>query len=162
MTQQVIQVWDRLIHYAECDGQELQDVVSILLELADGTSDVMLIEPLTKRASVAALGLRSASPRSLGPSIIRYESTENNRHIMDCKLAVCHLVSGTLDLLAEEKVNQIVDHVFTQQLADVKALTGKMMYSLRESVTNPVFIALKERLLPILRDLLMYQHDELV
>ena len=77
-------------------------------------------------------------------------------------MAACELFLVALDLLAEEKVQQIIDDLVAGDLSDVSALTTKIMVSVKESIRNPVFMSLKERLLPILRDLLMYQHDALV
>ena len=119
---QVIQVWDQIIHYSECTKEELQDVVFILLELLDGTSDDLepnspsfnlstnILSKLSPRTPPGSGGrARSASPggKKKRPStqlVNRYEVSEFNLHIMECKLAVCRLLLVVLDLLASEEL----------------------------------------------------------
>ena len=52
---QVIQVWDQIIHYSECTNEELRDVVFILLELMDGTNDILV--PIKLGGGSLSLGL---------------------------------------------------------------------------------------------------------
>ena len=61
-----------------------------------------------------------------------------------------------------QKLNQIVDQFLNADLSDHTGLTSRVMVSVRDSITNPSFASLKDRLLPILRALLMYQHSGLV
>ena len=102
---QVIQVWDCVIHYAECTHEELWAIVPILLELLDGSTDLMYASnPLLRRCSVAAIAVRAnATFRSASPEKRdRTELTEYNLHIMECKRAVCNLLLVVLDLLVDE------------------------------------------------------------
>ena len=78
-----------------------------------------------------------------------------------CTPLLRRLFLVALDLMAEEKVHQVVDHIFDRN-ADPDTLVARMMASVREPVADPVYLCLSERLLPILRDLLNYQHHELV
>ena len=153
---QVIQVWDQIIHYSECTDEELHDVVLILLELMDGTSDVMV--PVKTGTSLGLLSHFHAA----APEANRYEFSESNLYIMECKLAVCKLLLVMLDLLAAEELDKIIYNFFGADLADHEELTGAMLASLRESNNNAFFVALRERLLPILRQTLLYQHNGLV
>ena len=67
-----------------------------------------------------------------------------------------------LDRLSEEKLDEIISHFTPGALHDQEGLAGRMMVSVAESITNPVFLRLRAGLLPLLRDLLMYQHNGLV
>ena len=164
LTKQVIRVWHRIVQYGECTADELQDVMSVLLQLVDGASDVMQPETPLPRHFPAKEGPRygTASRPYRAPAVDRYAATEQNRHIMECKVAACELFLLALDLLAEEKVDQVVDGLVAGEASDVEALASHALLSVRESMQLPVFLSLKEALLPILRDLLMYQHDGLV
>ena len=102
------QVWDQIIHYSECTDEELRDVVLILLELLDGTSDVMQSSsPTLMRAGTF---FSPSAARAKGKSAVpenRYEVSEFNLHIMECKLAVCNLLLVVLDLLASEELDKV-------------------------------------------------------
>ena len=58
--------------------------------------------------------------------------------------------------------DKVTNNFFTHDLADETTLVSQMLLSVRDAPSNPGFVSLKERLLPILRDVLMYQHNELV
>ena len=138
---QVIQVWDQIVHYCECTDEELQDVVFILMELLDGTSDIMQpVSPLSK--SVGMLTRMSAlSPPPTAAD--RYEISEFNVHIMECKLAACNLLLVVLDRYTQEELDKIINTFFGGGLEDREALVLRMMGSLHESIRNPVFVSLK-------------------
>ena len=68
----------------------------------------------------------------------------------------------TLDLLASEELDKVINNFFILNLSDREGLVANMLASVRDSVNNPVLESLKERALPILRDTLMYQHNGLV
>ena len=55
-----------------------------------------------------------------------------------------------------------VDNFYGGDLANPSGLEEKMMLSVKDSARNRTFLILKEKLLPILRDVLMYQHNGLV
>ena len=86
LTHQVIQVWERIILYQECTEAELREVVDILLDLVDGTTDEML--PAQRHSSLPFPRAMSSSCGKLD----RYEFTEQNQYVMECKVAACRLV----------------------------------------------------------------------
>ena len=109
-SRQVIQVWDRIIRFSECSDAELLDVVHVLLELLDGRSDGMHHNPLVAKSTMLFSGsLGRLSPfKRKAPRVNRFESSELNLHIMECKLGVCNLLVLVLDLLAAEELDKVV------------------------------------------------------
>ena len=104
------------------------------------------LKALPRWGSVRAFALKSKPPTA-----DRYEFTEHNLHIMECKLAVCSLLSVIVDALAESKLDQILGHFCDSDPADYDGLTAKMMRSIKSPPTHPVWVSLQERLMPILR-----------
>ena len=155
---QVIQVWDQIVHYCECTDDELHDVVLILMELLDGTSDTM--GPASPFSKSVLTRMSALSP--VVTAADRYEMSEFNVHIMECKLAACDLLLVVLNRYTHEELDKIIHHFFGGGVGDQAGLVAQMVASLHDSIRNPGFKSLKERLLPILRDILMYQHNGLV
>ena len=82
------QVWERIVHYAECTEEELREVVEILLQLVDGTTDTMPFSFCRQPTMALMMSTRSFGGAP-GPSMDRYEFSEQNQHIMKCKVAAC-------------------------------------------------------------------------
>ena len=59
-------------------------------------------------------------------------------------------------------MHQVADHLFDGDTDDVNALASRMMAAVQQPIADPVYVSMSNRLLPILRDLLMYQCNELV
>ena len=108
---------------------------------------------------MAGFSLKAKPP---APESNRFAFSESNEYVMECKLAVCKLLLLVLDLLASEELDKVINNFFGADLTDHKGITEEMMLSLRESINNSFFVTLKERLLPILRQTLMYKHTGLV
>ena len=102
------QVWDQIIHYSECTKAEMEDVVFILLQLLDGTSDVVEFTGMSLSLSSKVLGSpRVNGTRQRALSQDRYEVSEFNLHLMECRLAICRLLVVVLDLLAAEELDKV-------------------------------------------------------
>ena len=57
---------------------------------------------------------------------------------------------------------QVVNNLINSDLSDPPSVISKMLLTVHQSPANPLFVALKAKLLPVLRDVLMYQHRDLV
>ena len=162
LTKQVILVWERLIKYSECEGDELQAVAMILLKLLSDNADSPEKQGSARGANMERWFRKQQQGASERRITLSPKVTEDKVHVLGCKLAICKLMVATLDSFQQEKLDEIIRHFCKADVTDHKRLTCQMMECVKTPITNPVFVVLKERLAPLLHQLLVCQHEELV